>query len=111
MNLAFSHFIVDSLHLLVELFNVGIHRILEVKQSFNHFYQISLLGALETINTFTKLELIPTDGFLDEILPVAMINLLDIELPFDFTAAVLNILFVGEDLSHDKVEITFGDFF
>lgn len=106
LDLALSLAEVNRLDLLVKLLDICIRVLFEVDQRLNDLDQIPLLTSLEAIDALTQLELVAIDGLLDKGLPVAVVNLLDIELSLHLCAAVLNILLVGEYLSSDELQVS-----
>jgi hypothetical protein len=68
------------------------------------------LRSLQPVDPLTELKLVAVDRLLDKGFPVVMIDLIKIELPFDFSVAILNILFVCGYLSLDKFEVGGCDF-
>jgi len=51
------------------------------------------------------LKLVAADGFLHKTSPIAVIDLLELEFPFNFVTTTLDILFVGEELHTDDLKI------
>jgi hypothetical protein len=101
---------VNDLNLLVEFLNVRVLGVLlEVDERLDHLDQVLLLRAFETANAIAELELVAGDGLLDKGLPVVVVDLVKVKLSLNLATAVLDILFVGEELRHDEFNVSSGN--
>ena len=76
----------------------------------DHFEKSCLLRPLNSVKSFSELELIAADGVRDKGFPVFVVDLLNIELLFNFLRAVRDVELVAVYLGKDDVNIGHGGF-
>jgi hypothetical protein len=81
--------------------------VLIVYQSLDDFDYIDFFTFAQFFESFSQLKFVAVNGFLNKLLPFVVVSPLDIEFLFDFCIAILNIFFVGIDLSQYYVNIRF----
>ena len=79
--------------------------LLEIGQRFDNHDEILLLLSLHLIDCLSQLELIAADGLFYESSPVAVVDLLQLELPLHVVAAAIDVLFVREELHADDLQV------
>lgn len=79
--------------------------LLEICERFNDHDQVLLLLSLCLLDGFSQLEFVAADGLLHEGAPVAVVDLLELELPLYVVAAASDVLLVGEELHADDLDV------